>query len=259
MGMSGVVGAVVLGSVGVLLAGCAPGNAETDRQADTLGVAIGYPRQSSAMGFARAALATTLGRSENFSVLEAKDFDATGPQDPKARLVIRIHQPGGQSRFGYRDPVNACYELTFNYYGMIGKPDRINCPAGAVAITPPPQPRHEIPRGHDAALHAVLSVLPANPTETEVRAALDRGLPAPPVDPETNLAGIPPDVLSMVRGGDVGVAVRVIRSGDVQCLFGSRVGGDVLVWYPPRVLVQPGETSCDAESALARLATRPPH
>jgi hypothetical protein len=264
MGLTGVVrraGPVLC--CGALMAGCAAspaGTRETDRQAETLAVAISWPRQSSAAGFARAALATTLGRSPHFSVLEVRDRDASKPEDPKAHLVIRIYQPGSEEGFASVDPVTACYSMDFNYYGIIGEPDRITCPDNAVAITPPPVPRRDIPAEHDAALQSILAAQPANPTEAEVMSALQRGLPAPPVDPNTNLAGVPPQVAAKVSGGDIGVSLRAVDdSGSVQCLFGSRVKGDVRVWRPPGVLVQPGETSCDPESALAGLATRPPH
>lgn len=251
--------AMVVGG-GLLLASCAAGNAETDRQAATLANAISWPRQDSAAGFARAALATSLGKSSGFSVLEARDLDAPQLTDPMAHLVIRIHHEGSESGFSRTDPVTACYSLDFNYYGIIGTPDRITCPDNATAITPPPEPRREIPPGSDTALQSILTSLPATPNEADVMTALRTGLPAPPVDLETRLAGVAPEVAATVNGVDVGVAIRMVDgSSGIECLFGSRVNGTILVWYPPRVLVQPGETSCDPASALARLATRPPH
>jgi hypothetical protein len=150
--------------------------------------------------------------------------------------------------------------MDFNYYGIMGTPSRVDCPQNAAPITPPPEPNRNIPPDYYEALRSILAALPANPTQSEVLAALHAGLPAPPVNPETKLAGVAPQLDAAVDGGNVGVAARaLVGPGNIECLFGSRQGTDILVWYPPHVLVQPGETSCDGASALARLATRPPH
>jgi hypothetical protein len=262
MGLTGA-GRVAVGAVvGGLLASCgtfteAAGTRETDRQAKTLADAISYPRQESAAGFARAALATNLGRNPGFSVLEARELEAKELTDPLAHLVIRIHQEAGSGP--YDKPLTACYSMDFNYYGIIDEPSRVNCPDDSTPITPPAVPRKEIPPGYDAALQSILAALPANPSQPEVMEALHKGLPAPPVDPQTQLAGAAPQVDAAVNGANVGVSARSIEAGHVDCLLGSRVNGEVLVWRPPGVTVQPGETSCDPESALARLATRSPH
>jgi hypothetical protein len=57
------------------------------------------------------------------------------------------------------------------------------------------------------------------------------------------------------QGSDVGVSV----SGQDGCLLGSRVDGEVLVWRPSRVHLQPGELSCDPATALGRMGIDPPH
>lgn len=207
------------------------GDAETDRQSDTLALAIGYPRQADAAGFARAALATTLGRSGDFSVLEAKDLEHDSLNVPMARLVWRIHRDEFQSDWNSRPAFDACYRVEFDYYGASSGPYRIRCPEHAVPIIPAPVPRRGIPASFVPALETALGKLPAVPSEADVRTALNAGLPAPPVDPETKLAAIPPDIFVRVSGADVGVALFA-RTGveGKDCLMGRRLGGVVKVW-----------------------------
>lgn len=230
----------------------AAGDAETDRQSDTLADAISYPRQADAAGFARAALATTLGRSGNFGVLEITDLPHDAPRDPMARLVWRIHVDRPDTGWNFHSEIfDACYRVEFNYYEASSGPSRITCPANAAAITPPPVPRRDIPPEFAPALETVLGHLPATPGPPEVRAALTAGMPAPPVDPDTHLAGIPPEVLVQVRGPDVGVALFA-RTGveDTECLMGHRVRGVVRVWSLS-ARDQRMELPCSAEAALA--------
>jgi hypothetical protein len=183
-----------------------PGNAETDRIAKVVADAIGYPRQDSAAGFARAALATRAG------------------QDGR-------------------------------YYGIMGSPRRIACPRGATPVTPPtaaPKPRIAIPDGADELLERVLTGASRPPDAEKVHAALVEGLG------RAAAAGSGPPLPQVaVDGADVGVALWE-PDGRV-CLLGARVGGQVLVWRPSRVQLQPGELSCDPQTALARQGTRPPH
>jgi hypothetical protein len=69
----------------------------------------------------------------------------------------------------------------------------------------------------------------------------------PPAEPEPEIA-IP-------DGADAGVALWE-RDGR-GCLLGARVGGQVLVRRPSRVQLQPGELSCDPQTALARQGIHP--
>ncbi|WP_409463201.1 hypothetical protein [Amycolatopsis sp. GA6-003] len=251
-------------SHGVVLLGCAAlvasfwlkpsvaGNAETDRQSDTLTDAIGYPRQADAAGFARAALATPLGRSNGFGVLEITDLPHDDPRDPMARLVWRIHHEVPDTDWNVGSATfDACYRVEFDSYGTSSGPSRITCPANAVAVTPPPLPRRDIPPGFAPALEAVLGRLPATASPQEVRAALTSGMPAPPVDPGTHLAGVPPEVFVQVQGSDVGVALFA-RTGveDTDCMMGRRAGGKVRVWSLS-ARDQRMELPCSAEAALA--------
>jgi hypothetical protein len=238
---------------GALLVSCAPppaGDEETDRQSRTLAEAIAYPRQPDAAGFARAAMATTLGRSGTFSVLEAVDLEHERPEDPMARLVWRIHVEGYDYGMSERPTFDACYTVEFNYYEASSGPSRIHCPEGATPVRLAPTPRRDIPPEFSPALEAVLARLPATPAEADVRAALRAGLPPPPVDAETGLARVPPEVFVHVEGPDVGVALFA-RTGveDKDCVLGQRKGGTVAVWSLNWRELR--EASCDGEAALA--------
>lgn len=231
------------------LASCSPGNAQTDKVATTVADAISSPRQGSADGLVRAALGAT--ENQDFTVLEAEDLDADKIDDPLARLVFRVHLPATLSGFISADPVTACYEAEFNYYGVIGSPDRIRCPAGARAIVPPPiapKPKIVIPQGFDSTLAELLAALPPRPSEEYVMAQVTEGLPVPAINPESGLQDLPPVVETAVIGADVGVSLREPDTRD--CLLGTRLGGQVKVGRPSRVQLQPGELSCDPQTAF---------
>lgn len=241
---------VLLASCGVL-DGSAAVEDELDRRSATLADAIGHPHQPDAAGFARAALATSLGKSPGFSVLRAEDLAHQDPEDPMARLVWRIHHDAHDSGWQQTPAFDACYEVEFDYYGAVSEPSRVACPDDATPITPPPLPKRDVPSDFAPALEATLGALPGTPGEAEVRAALATGLPAPRVDPETNLASIPPRVLVRVRGSDVGVALSANNGGAKACLLGRRVAGEVRVWSLNWRELGPMEKPCTPEAALA--------
>ncbi|TQM78660.1 hypothetical protein FHX81_0935 [Saccharothrix saharensis] len=230
----------------------APGDADTDRRSTTLADAIGYPRQPDAAGLVRAALATPLGKSPSFGVLVAEDLPHGTPEEPMAHLVWRIHVDAFDSGWKRTPAFDACYDVEFNYYGPVAQPSRILCPDGATPIAPPPPlPDRNIPSEFAPALEAALGALPATPGEAEVRAALATGLPTPPVNPETDLAGVPPRVDVRVRGSDVGVALFAHTGGDGKdCMMGRRLGGEVRVWSLNWRDLGPLEKPCTPEAAL---------
>jgi hypothetical protein len=238
----------------------AAGNAETDRISSTVADAISYPRQDTALGFARAALATTAGKAGTLSVIDVRETTPANLEAPFAHLVFRVTAAEAAEGFSATEPtvtVTACYNAEFSFYGISGKPTRTTCPADAVAITPPatvPSPKVVIPQGFD--LGATLRALPATPTETEVRDAVTRALGTPAVDPATGFTSRLPTFAVTTRGADIGVAVK---EDSTDCILGSRVNGDSLAWSPSRVQMQPGELTCDPETALARQGTAPPH
>ncbi|MFJ6671276.1 hypothetical protein ACIQMJ_09240 [Actinosynnema sp. NPDC091369] len=243
--------------LGLLLASCgllgesAPGDSQTDRQSTTLADAISHPRQPDAAGLARAALATPLGESPGFSVLVAEDLPHESPEEPMAHLVWRIHVGAVDSGWKQTPAFDACYDVEFTYYGPAGRPSRVSCPDDATPITPPPLPDRTIPPEFTPALEATLGALPATPGEAEVHDALAAALPAPAVDPETALAGIPPQVSVQVRGSDVGVALFARTGGDGKdCVLGRRLGGEVRVWSLNWRDLGPLEKPCTPEAAL---------
>ncbi|WP_086829200.1 hypothetical protein [Allokutzneria sp. NRRL B-24872] len=244
---------LVLVGAAVLLTSCStpPGDAESDRQADTLATAISYPRQDSAMNLARAALSVWKGHG-GLAVLEAREIPVPdrNPTKTFAHLVIRVHRPAVEPvMFAPRkEELNACYAMDFNYYGIVDKPTRTSCPGTATPITPPPTRGTSIPQGGEDAIRKALAALPPTPTEAQVRDAVAREMPEPRVDSETKLADHVPPVTALVKGEDIGVSMREGAS----CLIASRKSGKVYVGYLSRVQAMPGELGCSAEVALGR-------
>ena len=224
-----------------------PGDAATDREAGTLALAIAYPRQVDAEGFARAALDTRLGRSGRLAILEASDLDARSDADPSARLVIRIHVPahhstsfgGGASTAAF----DACYrmEYTLPSSALVGDPERIGCPHDAVPITPapPPAPPH-LPANTSAVLVRVLRRLPPDPTRAGTVAALRSAL----------LSDVEVDVL--VESERIAVAAGVGSAGQLECRVAVRAGDRVRAVAPRAESLLPGEIGCRAEVAFLR-------
>ena len=227
-----------------------PGNDETDRIARVVADAISYPRQESADALTRAAVDTSAGRDGRLSVLIAEDLQADELVDPLARLVFRVHLEAYQAGLTSVESVTACYEGFFSYYGVIDPPGRVECPPVSRAITPEPiepTPRLVIPDGADEAVRRTLSGFPSAVTTAEVVDALTAALPGLEPDPESGITDIPVTPEVVVAGSDIGVAMRADAG---SCLFGARTGGEVDVWYPSRDEVQPGELTCDPETAL---------
>ncbi len=138
---------IALGAL-ALLTSCSGGadNAEMQRRATTVARAISSPRQSSADGLVRAALSTSAAQNtDSFRVVEAKDMKAKEIHDPFARLVFWFHDPGGSSGFNRSDPVTACYAATFNFYGVMGTPSAVGCPADTSGIVPGPRTGTTLP------------------------------------------------------------------------------------------------------------------
>ena len=243
----------------LLVVGCgstqlvAPGNEETDRVAQVVSDAISFPRQESAMGYARAAAATTAGQDGQLTVVEVTELTAEELSDPFAELTFLVHLEGSTSGFTETDPVTACYRAEFGFYGLVGSPDRTHCPENAspaeIPALPADQPGAEIPEGADRVLRGELHRSPGAPQAARVKAALAAALA------RDGQAAQPPSVTVAVDGADIGVSVR----GDDDCLLGARTAGKVTVWSPSDVQMQPGELSCDPETALAGWGQDAPH
>jgi hypothetical protein len=253
----------VLGFVAVA-AGCsgelAPGNAETDRIAKVVSDAISYPRQDSAAGYARAALATRAGQDGRLRVVAIEELQADELGDPLGRLVLLIHLEGSEAGWTISRPVTACYKAEFSFYGVIDSPRRMVCPRDATPVTPPPTqptPQIAIPDGADEVVEQVLTAAAPTPRAEAIRGALTEALGRASGDAPPGRRPLPPTPQVATDGANVGVALAV--PDDHSCLLGARIDGKVLVWRPSRVQVQPGELSCAPGTALARQGMRPPH
>jgi hypothetical protein len=241
-------GAAVLGA-------CAPGDSETDEVARQVAAESGAYPQTSAARYARKALDAVHGSSPSFAVVEMRDTPSDDPDAATAHLVFRVHHDGSPDKWFPRKPVTACYDVGYDFRGLVREPSRRDCPAGAVPVDPPPIPLREVPDGFDPALRSVLGGLPPSVTESDVVAALNRSMPGPrSVNPDKQPPDPPPVQDVALRAGDIGVAYR---AGDqstygTDCLLGSRVRGTTLVWRPEWNRVQSGEVPCTAKTALDR-------
>jgi hypothetical protein len=89
----------------------------------------------------RAVLATRAAQDGRITVIRAERLRARGAGDPMARLMLRVHlePPTGPYVLGEPEPVNACYDTVFVYYGRT-EVERVRCPADARLLTAVPGP-----------------------------------------------------------------------------------------------------------------------
>jgi hypothetical protein len=121
--------ALAAGAVWLAAACVGPeGSPETDRIATVVADAISFPRQETAAGYAEAAAATSAGVDGRLTVIDVQELDADELDDPLGRLVFLVHIEGEQGAVFSTEPVTACYRAEFNHYGVIGEPDRVDCP-----------------------------------------------------------------------------------------------------------------------------------
>jgi hypothetical protein len=236
----------LLVAVLVCVTGCAGGGPAPDRDADhvaqVVALAIDFPRQDDAVGYARAAADTRAARDGRLAVVGVS----------ASRLVLRVHFDAYEDDTSFTlrrhvPAVTTCYDVAVSVSGT-GDPVRRTCPAHAAPVhLPPPPPVRVVPQGADAVVRAALRRRSGGAERVE--AAVRSGLPAPA------RGTLAPEVRVAAQGSDVGVSV----SGQDGCLLGSRVDGEVLVWRPSRVQVQPGELSCDPATALGRMGIDHPH
>ena len=220
------------------------GKAETDREAAVIGQAIAYPRQADAASFARRALAIWKGAGQ-LTVLEATDLHPADTTQPAARVVVRIHFPAvvSQEAFGDSRPaLDACYRLEYAEpsSSLTGEPQRVNCPAGAVAaVLPPAAPVEHLPTDAAARLQRVLEALPDSVTSASVTEALRAAFPAYVV------------VDGEVEGHRMAGAVSVPHPDGPDCEIAVRDGARVEPVRPsdPIVLMS-GESGCVADLGL---------
>jgi hypothetical protein len=255
------VGAACLAAIcAATLVACAPGDSRTDKDARLVAEEIDSPPRTSAAKYARKALETTLGRSSGFAVVEMRDTTSDDPDAATMHLVFQVHDFGTQGEWFPQKPVTACYDVGFNFRGLVEEPRRRECPAGATPLNPPPIPPVEVPEGFDPTLQSVLTALPPSVTKDDLLARLARSMPTVSVNPDKDVPWQPPAQDVALRGNDVGVAYQAgdRSTGGIDCLLGSRVQGGTLVWRPAFEEVQRGELPCTAETALDRQGIKPP-
>lgn len=234
-----------------------PGDAESDRIADTVTNAISYPPKGSAINLARAARET-----DSVTVYAAEELAPSGPSNADAQLGLRVdYKVRHWLDFNPGEPPMldrvACYEAEFGYQ-YVADLLRVRCPDDTSPMPLPPRipvRTRKIPAGAADVVAAVLDTAPARPSADTVASAVRNRLRSHGTDRTTGLPHLPSEVEASVCGGDVGIAVEGYER---SCVLGSWVDGDVLVWRPTRIQTIPGELSCDPSTALDRQGTSPP-
>ncbi|MEU0533447.1 hypothetical protein [Amycolatopsis tolypomycina] len=107
--------------------------------------------------------------SPTFAVVEMRDTPLGDPEAVTMHLLFRVHHDGSQDELFPEKPVTACYDVGYNFRGLVCESSRRDCPAGATPLDPPPIPLREVPNSFDPALQSVLTGLPSTVTENERR------------------------------------------------------------------------------------------
>jgi hypothetical protein len=244
--------AVVVPALLVALAGCSAAlpdasrsaAAATDAQAAKLTayLAVRPYEVHEAVAFARLANDWT-----DTDVLAASGDRREGSLD----LLVRMSTSGTYS--DGLEPENAtdtgCFRITQADPDDFRDPRRVDCPVGAIPLTPPPAPAPAaIPAGYEQRLAAALGRLDSAGRRSQARVAAAA---------RQALGGHPARVTTATAGETVGVAVAASR---YECVLAAVApAGRVPTWRPPRVYLQPGEAGCAAGAAAHRDLTRPPH
>jgi hypothetical protein len=231
--------AVLVGLLAVLVLGCsaADGGAghEADATADRVGVVMSVHRDPTLADGARRI------RNPEIEVLEATGTEFDG------RLVIRVTHREEREVLEAASDVHVavrCYRFDYSMEHRTPDPHRIDCPDGPATSLPPATTPVRLAPGAEDALRVGLSAL--SPAERIDVAALRRvGRAASPGA----------DVTGAVVDGVGAVAL----SADGECVFGRAMPDSVEVWHVPRVVAQPGELGCGADSAARGEGKQSPH
>ncbi|GAA0310721.1 hypothetical protein [Kineococcus aurantiacus] len=247
----------------LLLTGCTS-TAQADADADARAADVGRSLDRTASGSGDlddvVGFALRDGQGATWPAVELLEV-APGPGGTVEGTVVEVRvtgygAPGGGRGFDLgpdqAPSTRNCYRYVLRPWGVdvhpsTGEPlaERIDrgCEQREVIDVPEPPPVPHLTDADTEALRAALD----RPGAAAVRAALDAA-PRP---------GVRVDV--GVHDGWVGAALSAAPRGS-GCVLGRRgPDGQVQVWVPPAVLVQPGESSCDAWTAAAGGAVVPPH
>lgn len=241
---------------------------------------MGDPRPDDINGWARAAAETAAGSGSDVypSGIELIGIEARQSEqliEPFGALTFRVPAADDPAVVGDPDgddPAAYCFTVAFDYYGKAGGEtpsdgiNSIDCPPGAVSVTPPPDTtiRSVVSANTREAVTAVLLerlATGAPTTAAEVEAAISARLEQPAgqyevaAEPHALVEG---EGQSDGPGAEARVGVAV-GTGD-DCVLVKSENGAVADVYAPRVLLQAGELGCRPETALASdEELRPPH
>lgn len=180
--------------------------------------------------------------------------------EPFGALQVRVTMPHPTD-----EPYLACFESEFDYWGVtteefgqwddddaVARP--IDCPADAQPVEPPvdTRPVPVVPDGTETVVVEVLGGAEPGASSEDILAAVKARMPRPTGDREV---AFDPSVL--VRENEIGFAMG---DADDCLLVARRDDGKVEVLQVPRVLLQPGELGCRADTALLPVdQLRSPH
>ncbi|WP_308492282.1 hypothetical protein [Microbacterium terrisoli] len=186
--------------------------------------------------------------------------DATH-QDPFGALQLRVTI----ERYDGADPYVACFESRFDYWGVttenharwdddtaVARP--IDCPADAHPIDPPvdTRPVLVVPDGTEDVVVDVLTHASAQASADDILTEVKKRMPQPTGDREVAF-----DPSVAIADQQIGFAMG---NADHCLLAVRRPTGEVEVLHVPRVLLQPGELGCSADTALRPVdQLRAPH
>lgn len=200
-----------------------------------------------------------LAGSRSLEMIGFEEYPGAAHGEPLGALRLRVTIPTRDE-----GPYRACFESEFDFWGVateefgdrddhdVARP--IDCPADARAVVPPVDTRAVlvVPDGAEQVVIDVLSAADPDASADGIRNEIESRLPRPTGDREV---AYEPSVL--IRDQEVGSA---IGSVDDCVLVARRADGTVEVVDVPRVLLQPGELGCTAETALMPAdQLRPPH
>lgn len=241
--------------------------AARERVAD-LARAIGGERPNDIQGYARAAVAEVSLTADTMQLIGIDERQSLDVSKPFGSLDLQVPVEAADAASGAQGddaeaPTDFCFRVVFDYYGKVGEwattdgVETIDCPAGAVPVTPEPDETIQYvvaANARESAREVLLAAIQSGrlPSESDVVAEIADLLEKPEDEFER---AAPPRVL-IDDAERIGVAM-----GDAdECVLVKSENGRVLDVRPAPVLLQPGELGCSPSTALADPETlRPPH
>lgn len=184
-------------------------------------------------------------------VAVVKAEGTTTSTEPGVRLTVRIAASGMDPGDGFLDSGGSTEEFTFCFEVHFA-PDHMRtrqevpCPQAEPISFPPAPPPPALPTKEQ--LDRILRTGGAD--EAAIRAALD----ALKLDPRVRAQ-------VEVHNSGAGIAARAVddETRAIHCIMARSRDGEIKVWSPSSVQLQPGELTCSAGEALAGYGMTPPH